>query len=78
LLIRKPYHFRPGTATSREIHRYQKSTESLKLPFQRLVVLEIIKQILCCDRFEGTHLCSIHAKRTTIMPKDVQSARRIR
>ena len=28
--------------------------------------------------FEDTNLCAIHAKRTTIMPKDMQLARRIR
>ncbi|KAF3841403.1 hypothetical protein F7725_007265 [Dissostichus mawsoni] len=55
---------RPGTVALREIRRYQKSTELLirKLPFQRL----------------DTNLCAIHAKRVTIMPKDIQLARRIR
>ena len=28
--------------------------------------------------FEDTNLCAIHAKRATIMPKDIQLARRIR
>ncbi len=28
--------------------------------------------------FEDTNLCAIHARRVTIMPKDVQLARRIR
>ena len=28
--------------------------------------------------FEETNLCAIHAKRVTIMPKDIQLARRIR
>lgn len=28
--------------------------------------------------FEDTMLCAIHARRTTIMPKDMQLARRIR
>ena len=28
--------------------------------------------------FEDTNLCAIHAKRVTIMPKDLQLARRIR
>jgi histone H3 len=27
--------------------------------------------------FEGTNLCAIHAKRVTIMPKDIQLARHI-
>ena len=28
--------------------------------------------------FEDTNLCAIHAKRVTIMPKDIQLVRRIR
>jgi len=28
--------------------------------------------------FEDTNLCAIHAKRVTIMPRDMQLARRIR
>lgn len=28
--------------------------------------------------FEDTNMCAIHAKRITIMPKDIQLARRIR
>ena len=28
--------------------------------------------------FEDTNLCAIHAKRVTIMPKDIQLARRLR
>ena len=28
--------------------------------------------------FEGTNLCTIHAKHVTIMPKDVQLAHQIR
>ena len=28
--------------------------------------------------FEDTYLCAVHAKRITIMPKDLQLARRIR
>ena len=28
--------------------------------------------------FEDTNLCAIHSKRVTIMPKDIQLARRIR
>ncbi|NXB84617.1 H33B protein, partial [Vidua chalybeata] len=58
----------------REIRRYQKSTELLirKLPFQRLgqrgyLVGSSRTQPVC-----------IHAKRVTIMPKDIQLARRIR
>ncbi|ODM86931.1 histone H3, embryonic [Orchesella cincta] len=56
--VKKPIVTVPAVAL-REIRRYQKSTELLirKLPFQRLV---------------HTNLCAIHAKRVTIMPKDIQ------
>uniref|UniRef100_A0A7N0VEM8 Core Histone H2A/H2B/H3 domain-containing protein n=1 Tax=Kalanchoe fedtschenkoi TaxID=63787 RepID=A0A7N0VEM8_KALFE len=76
-----------------EILKYQKSTELLirKLPFQRLVreiaqdfkshvvlaLQEAAEAYLVC-LFEDTNLCAIYAKRVTIMPKDIQLARRIR
>lgn len=34
--------------------------------------------VLQVGLFEDTNLCAIHAKRVTIMPKDIQLARRIR
>jgi len=40
-------------------------------PADRLPVLQV-------GLFEDTNLCAIHAKRVTIMPKDIQLARRIR
>ncbi|CAB1332326.1 unnamed protein product [Coregonus sp. 'balchen'] len=83
---------------TREIRRYQKSTELLirKLPFQRLVreiaqdfktdlrfqssavmALQEASEAYLVGLFEDTNLCAIHAKRVTIMPKDIQLARRI-
>ena len=42
----------------------------------------MIHQTACDDYlttlFEDTNLCVIHAKRVTIMPKDMQLAKRIR
>ncbi|KAL3892472.1 hypothetical protein ACJMK2_004675 [Sinanodonta woodiana] len=84
--VKKPHRYRPGTVALREIRRYQKSTELLirKLPFQRLV-REIaqdfktdLREAYLVGLFEDTNLCAIHAKRVTIMPKDIQLARRIR
>ncbi|GFP80075.1 protein altered xyloglucan 4 [Phtheirospermum japonicum] len=70
--VKKPHRFRPRTVALREIQKYQKSTELLirKLPFQRLAYL--------VGLFEDTNLCVIHAKKVTIMPKDIQLAKRIR
>nr|KAG5709075.1 hypothetical protein BaRGS_004714 [Batillaria attramentaria] len=89
--VKKPHRYRPGTVALREIRRYQKSTELLirKLPFQRLIreIAQDFKTDLRFQEaaeaylvglFEDTNLCAIHAKRVTIMPKDIQLARRIR
>ncbi|KAH8083437.1 hypothetical protein JL720_8321 [Aureococcus anophagefferens] len=65
--VKKPHRYRPGTVALREIRKYQKSTELLEASEAYLVGL-----------FEDTNLCAIHAKRVTIMPKDIQLARRIR
>ena len=65
--VKKPHRFRPGTVALREIRRYQRSTELLicRLPFERLV--REVAQLLRAD-----------AKHVTIMPKDIQLARRTR
>ncbi|KAH7415543.1 hypothetical protein KP509_14G050700 [Ceratopteris richardii] len=83
--VKKPLHYRPGTVALREIRKYQKSTELLirRLPFQRLVreIAQDLKeaaQVYLVGLFQDTNLCAIHAKRVTIMPQDIQLARRIR
>ncbi|KAH9626556.1 hypothetical protein KSS87_005536 [Heliosperma pusillum] len=88
--VKKPHRYRPGTVALREIRKYQKSTELLirKLPFQRLtdlrfqshavLALQEAAEAYLVGLFEDTNLCAIHAKRVTIMPKDIQLARRIR
>ncbi|KAK2995354.1 hypothetical protein RJ640_006574 [Escallonia rubra] len=88
--VKKPHRYRPGTVALREIRKYQKSTDLLirKLPFQRLtdlrfqshavLALQEAAEAYLVGLFEDTNLCAIHAKRVTIMPKDVQLARRIR
>ena len=50
------------------------------LRFQTLAVLAIQEAAEAClvGLFQDTNLCAIHAKRVTIMPKDMQLARRIR
>ena len=50
------------------------------LRFQSLAILALQE---ACEAYivslmEDTNLCAIHAKRVTIMPKDIQLARRIR
>ena len=50
------------------------------LRFQSLAVLALqeASEAYLVGLFEDTNLCAIHAKRVTIMPKDIQLARRIR
>ena len=51
-----------------------------KVRFQSLaiVALQEASEAYLVRLFEDTNLCAIHAKRVTIMPKDIQLARRIR
>lgn len=42
------------------------------------VILQEASEAYLVGLFEDTNLCAIHAKRVTIMPKDIQLARRIR
>lgn len=50
------------------------------LSFQSSAVsaLQHAAEAYLVELFEDTNLCAIHAKRVTIMPKDIQLARRIR
>lgn len=43
-----------------------------------LLALQEAAEAYLVSLFEDTNLCAIHAKRVTIMPKDIQLARRIR
>ena len=50
-----------------------------KLRFQSLAItaLQESAEAYFVGLFEDTNLCTIHAKQVTIMPKDIQLARRI-
>ena len=50
----------------------------LRFQSQSLVALQEAAEAYVVSLFEDTNLCAIHAKRVTIMPKDIQLARRIR
>ena len=51
-----------------------------KVRFQSaaIMALQEASEAYLVGLFEDSHLCAIHAKRVTIMPKDIQLARRIR
>ncbi|KAK2703345.1 hypothetical protein QYM36_018138 [Artemia franciscana] len=50
----------------------------LRFQSSALMALQEAIEASLVGLFEDTNLCAIHAKRVTIMPKDVQLARRIR
>ena len=72
LLIRKL----PFNRLVREIARDIKT--DLRFQVQAIGALQESAEAYLVGLFEDTNLCAIHAKRVTIMPKDMQLARRIR
>ena len=60
----------------REIEGEFKS--DLRFQSQAVLALQEASEAYLVGLFEDTNLCAIHAKRVTIMPKDMQLARRIR
>ena len=72
LLLRKL----PFQRLVREIAQEYKS--DLRFQSQAVLALQEAAEAYMVGLFEDTNLCAIHAKRVTIMPKDIQLARRIR
>jgi histone H3 len=72
LLIRKL----PFQRLVREIASEYRS--ELRFQSSAVLALQEASEAYMVGLFEDTNLCAIHAKRVTIMPKDMQLARRIR
>ncbi|XP_040839870.1 histone H3.3-like [Ochotona curzoniae] len=72
MLIRKL----PFQRLVREIAQDLKS--DLRFQSAAIGALQEASEAYLVGLFEDTNLCAIHAKRVTIMPKDIQLARRIR
>jgi histone H3 len=72
LLIRKL----PFQRLVREIAQEYKT--DLRFQGSAVLALQEAAEAYLVGLFEDTNLCAIHAKRVTIMPKDIQLARRIR
>ena len=72
LLIRKL----PFQRLVREIAQDFKT--DLRFQSSAVIALQEASEAYLVGLFEDTNLCAIHAKRVTIMPKDIQLARRIR
>ena len=51
---------------------------SFRFQSSAILALQEAAEAYLVGLFEDTNLCAIHARRVTIMPKDVQLARRIR
>ena len=51
--------------------------QEMRFQSSALVVLQEAAEAYLMGLFEDTNLCAIHARRVTILPKDIQLARRI-
>ncbi len=56
----------------------QECKADLRFQGSAILALQEAAEAYLVGIFEDTNLCAIHAKRVTIMPKDIQLARRIR
>ncbi len=56
----------------------QEHQTDLRFQSSAVLALQEASEAYLVGLFEDTNLCAIHAKRVTIMPKDMQLARRIR
>ncbi|KAL3280457.1 hypothetical protein HHI36_024125 [Cryptolaemus montrouzieri] len=80
--VKKPHRYRPGTVALRRSRLVREIAQDFKtdLRFQSSAVMALqeASEAYLVGLFEDTNLCAIHAKRVTIMPKDIQLACRIR
>jgi len=56
----------------------QSCKEDLRFQSSAIAALQEAAEAFLVGLFEDTNLCAVHAKRVTIMPKDMELARRIR
>ena len=57
---------------------FQECKPDIRINSSALLALQEASEAFLVGVFEDTNLCAIHAKRSTIMPKDMQLALRIR
>lgn len=74
LLIRKL----PFARLVREVCTEFVGEEQLRWQSTAILALQEAAEAFLVHLFEDTNLCAIHAKRVTIMQRDIQLARRIR
>ncbi|KAF1789382.1 Histone-fold [Phytophthora cactorum] len=85
--VKKPHRYRPEVdgAVIRKLP-FQRLVREIAQDFKTdlrfqgsaVLALQEAAEAYLVGLFEDTNLCAIHAKRVTIMPKDIQLARRIR
>ncbi|GFY90835.1 hypothetical protein PTKIN_Ptkin09bG0197000 [Pterospermum kingtungense] len=77
--VKKPHRYRPGTVALRLVREIAQDFKTdLRFQSHAVLALQEAAEAYLVGLFEDTNLCAIHAKRVTIMPKDIQLARRIR
>ena len=74
LLLRKA----PFQRLVRQVYEEVTGKEGINWQGSAILALQEASEAYNVVLFEDTNLCAIHAKRVTIMPKDMQLARRIR
>lgn len=62
----------------KEISEPLGTTGDLRFQQSAMLALQEASEAYLVGLFEDSNLCAIHAKRVTVMPKDLQLARRIR
>ena len=77
LLIRKLPFQRLVREIAQDIAR-DKNMDFVRFQSHAILALQEASEAFLVGLFEDTNLCALHAKRVTIMPKDIQLARRIR
>lgn len=86
LALKEIRHYQKGTELLIKRAAFQRLVKEIAQEFKTdlrfqvaaLEALQVAAESYIIGLFEDTNLCTIHAKRVTIMPKDILLARRIR
>jgi histone H3 len=74
LLLRK----RPFQRLVKQVAKNLKPHDGYRFQSTAIMALQEATEAYLVGLFEDTNLCALHAKRVTIMPKDIHLARRLR
>ncbi|KAL4555641.1 hypothetical protein LXL04_038266 [Taraxacum kok-saghyz] len=76
--VKKPYRFRARNCSSSLVRETQDFKTDLRFQSSAVAAFQEASKAYLVGLFEDTNLYAIHAKRVTVLPKDMQLARRIR